>query len=214
MVPTAEARMTRQMLYSAISPATTFVRLAILPPVDATWVPGGAGNKFTPARSCGTLALPFATPSGDLAMMKASPGFSDGRRESHRSYMGWVKLSRMYFVPIFRGAVRGLAAFVLKLTRDVGAGNFSFFCGRCGRRDQRRCGRGQLRGVSGAAIYGCAAGSSERDEHSGAMGGDHGEWRRLPHETGYSRTGNDSTHCYQRDRRRRGRYFTHQNASA
>jgi hypothetical protein len=36
MVPTAEARITRQMLYSATPPVTTFVRLAILPPVTAT----------------------------------------------------------------------------------------------------------------------------------------------------------------------------------
>jgi hypothetical protein len=51
-----------------------------------------AGTSF------GTLVVPFATPSDDLAVMKASENFRDGRRESHRSYMGWPKLSRMYFI--------------------------------------------------------------------------------------------------------------------
>src|SRR4029077_8211201 len=100
MVPTEEARITLQMLYSATPPVTTFVRLTILPPVDATCLPGRCRKQPTLARSFGTVAPPIATCSGDRAMMRASQICSDGRRESHRSYMGWVKLSRMYFVPV------------------------------------------------------------------------------------------------------------------
>jgi hypothetical protein len=44
-VPTAEARITRQMLYSATPPAATFARLAMLPPDDATWNQVCPGNK-------------------------------------------------------------------------------------------------------------------------------------------------------------------------
>ena len=108
----------------------------------------------------------------------------------------------------------GVAAFVLKLSLDPRASNFPLFCSRRGRRDQCRCGRWELRGLSGTSVYGCAAGSSERDKHAGAMGGNHGQWRSLPHEAGYSPTGNDSTYCDQRDWRCRGRYSAHQNASA
>src|ERR1700722_6666985 len=113
-----------------------------------------------------------------------------------------------------KGAVRGLGVFVLKLSRDVTAGAFSFFCGGCGRRDQRRCRRGQLCGVSGGLVYGRAAGASECDKYTGAMGGYHGEWRRLPHEAEYSPTGNDPAYCDQRDWWRRGRSVADQNASS
>src|ERR1700733_3635095 len=98
MVPTADARITRQMLYSATPPATTFVRVAILSPLAATVFRGGVRKTRLRRMFLGIPLLPFATCSSDLPRTEASQDLSDGTRESHRSYMGWVKLSRMYFV--------------------------------------------------------------------------------------------------------------------
>jgi hypothetical protein len=146
--------------------------------------------------------------------MKGESGFQRRKAGIAPFIYGLGQVVKNVLCAGFGGALGDLQHYLLKLRLDSRAGNFSLFCRSRGRGNQRRCGRGQLRGVAGPAIYGGAAGSSECDKHAGAMGGDHGEWRRLPSEVGYPATGNDSTYCNQRDWGRRGRSSSDQNTGA
>src|ERR1700736_913966 len=127
MVPTADARITRQMLYSATPPVTTFVRLAILPPVNATWYRVGTGNKSTPARSLGRWSFPSRLPPV-ISQDGGEPGFQRRKARIAPFIYGWAQVVKNGLCGGLKGEVSGLAAFVLKLRLDSRAGNFSFFC--------------------------------------------------------------------------------------
>ena len=103
---------------------------------------------------------------------------------------------------------------MLKLRLDLEHAIFLFFAGAVGGAINAVAGGRKLRRVPSAVIYRCVAGSSERNQHAGAMGGYYGEWRRLSPAIGYPPTGDDSTHRYQHYWRRRRRYPADQNAGA
>src|ERR1700686_2018599 len=121
MLPTPEARITRQMVYSATPPVTTFVRLAILPPDNATWVTCWCRKQSEPARSFGACTS-VRDSSGDLAIRgRARIAAAEGE---NRTVHIWAGAScQEWTLRLGKGTVRGLEAFVLKLPRDARAGD-------------------------------------------------------------------------------------------
>src|SRR5579859_225486 len=170
MVPTEEARMTRQMLYSALVPAAiASTRVAMHPPVG----PRAHGKQTATANYARNVNATF-TPAPSLLVW--APTTTNLHVHIRRN-------ARCQEHPCAGGCgctrVERTRAFVIQNKLDPAAGHLPVCRRSVGRRAQCRRRRRQLHRLPCAAVYGRCAGGRERHEYAGAVGGRDRERRRV-----------------------------------